>query len=32
MYVALLDAALRAQGRTAEADACWAEHGLTRPD
>jgi hypothetical protein len=30
-FVAVLDAALRAQDRIAEADACWAEHGLSRP-
>jgi len=31
-FVEILDQALRAQGRPAEADACWAEHGLTRPE
>ena len=31
-FVQVLDEALRAQGRETEADACWAEHGLIRPE
>jgi len=30
-FVGVLDAALRANGETAQADAIWAEYGLTRP-
>ena len=32
VFVEILDEALRALGRLAEADACWAEYGLTRPE
>jgi tetratricopeptide (TPR) repeat protein len=31
-FIEVLDEALRAQGRDAEADACWAAYGLTRPE
>jgi tetratricopeptide (TPR) repeat protein len=31
-FVSVLDAALRAQGRDAAAQACWAEYGETKPD
>ncbi|MBX6749844.1 MAG: hypothetical protein IRY85_09260 [Micromonosporaceae bacterium] len=32
ILVEILDETLRAQGRDAEADACWAEYGLIRPE
>ena len=31
-FVSVLDAALRAQARVADADACWAEYGLSNPE